>query len=237
MAYGRFRRYRRPAYRRPFRGRRRYRRGRGGSSYWNTATRALKLARSVYGMLNVEYKKVDATVSTQIYSSVPYTGALLGAVAQGAGATQRNGAQLEWKNFYLEGHITRNSAATDVSSIVRVVIAYIHQNELADNSALIFSDCYASSDVNALRDLDHTGDWTVLVNKEYVLTNDRPTVNMKLSKKFLNDAMKYKYDRSATSGGATSIEDKMLYIGVTTSTVQTNSINLDWNVRGTFIDN
>ena len=203
----------------------------------STATKAFALGKLVYSLLNVELKKTDLAISTTANSITPYDGAFFNPVAQGASATERNGSQIEWKNYFVSGTVNKGTSAIAGPVKVRLVIAVMNDNEATSNGANLFTDCYSSSDPNSLRDLDHTDDWTVLRNMEFVLTDDKPMRNIKMHHKFPNNSLKYKYTRGSTSGAVTAIEDKCVYIGMTTDQVGTDVCDLKLNIRGTYIDN
>lgn len=239
MPYGRNHRYGRRMVRRGrqsnYRGRSKWSRKSRGSSYLNTASRALRLAKLAYSMLNVEYKKVDRSSTGTVSSALIATGTLMHIPSQGTLTTQRIGNQIEWKNVFLDGHLTRAPGSTVSATRVRLVIWGIKQNNEADHSLDAFTNVYSATSVNALRNLNHTDDYFILASREYVMTADKPTASVNFSHKFPNNALKYKFNRAATTGNLTDILDKCLYISLTSD--DPTPATYTWNTRGTFIDN
>ena len=202
------------------------------------ASRALAVANMVKGMLNVEYKHVDTSVSATLAATFTST-FLYGPIPLGDTTNERNGKSIEVKSHNLRGILTRGASATVAVQIVRIVVWQIRENNGGDRSALIVNSAngvFENQSVIPFRTLTDTKDFIILMDRTYRLTADNPSFVVKNFHKFRPNSFKIKWQDTNITGNMDVVYGKQTYISyITDATVNFPTFN--WQSRLRYIDN
>lgn len=208
-----------------FRRRRRIRR----PSNWKTAAyiaqKAWQGVKFIKGLVNVEKHKFDTSFS------IPFaaTGTVSSVVSIATGDTEgtRTGNSILAKYLYIWMNITRNSASTTVSDLVRVVV--IRDTEQVADTAPGFTDIFESNSPLALINKLNVGRFSILYDKNYNMTSNSPSAQIKQMIP-LNFHIRYNGTSSA------DIEKNGIYVCFITN-ASSNFPALQGNTRLAYYDN
>lgn len=217
--------YRRRYARRP---RRRTRGGGTVSRYMGYAQKALKVARFVRSIVNVEYKYIDTTAGVSMSSSGAV--ALLTGIAVGTTQTTRNGNSILAKSIWSQITFKVNAAAT-ASTICRYMLVMDKQ----DSSSLpSITEILQTASVYAPITRNNGDRFKVLCDKRFTVsleTGDNAAGLMKCFRK-LQTHIKYLGDTAAQS----DVGENHIYV-VTITDSAANNPTVNHTVRTRFIDN
>lgn len=223
--------YRRRTYRR----KRRYSKGERnaralGRRAGSTAYQALRTARYVKSLLNVEYKHHDlvngsASIPNVNNAGLTYT---LNLIPHGDTTQSRDGRQCKMKSIYGLGRININTSATHTA--IRCYLIYIPQTQGAGVTTTTFFDGTTN---DALRNLDNAYKFRVLWSRRYTLSTNKPEVYVSFFKKLSNLVV---FEQGAASPAIADTERGLLqFIAVGDEAINTPSMSLNTRLR--FIDN
>lgn len=185
---------------------------------------ALSQIWKLKGLVNVEKKKLD-TISTGSAISNSGTIVHLSAIAQGDGDNNRSGNSVYARSLNLKGTLSMHGSASN--TFVRMSLVMDTQ-QIADTSPS-FTDIYENSDINSHLNNTTVGRFKVLCSRTYNLsvTNTNKIL-------YINKAMRHhiRYNGSAS----TDQQKGALYL-VFVSNEATNTPNVNYEARLTYIDN
>lgn len=229
-------------YRRSYRrGRRTYRRygakRTGKSSNWGQMARtALRTAKFVAGLINVEKKFIDTAISTSI-DNTSYRIFPLNIVAQGDDENQRNGRSILAKNLSIRGRLELSGSAVDFNTCRMVLVRDKANPGATVNMSDIYDTIVGNNAPHAFRNL-LTGAaqrYDILWDKRITLDKDSKarTVIEKYIK--LNNHIHY----VGTGGTVADVGNGSLFLCViSTGTVAGDSfMTLAATARLRYIDN
>jgi len=200
--------------------------------FWaaRNASKALKIASNVSGLLNTEFKLIDTTASTNIlatWSVVPIT-----ECAQGADATNREGRSILAKSVYFTAGI---SAAAAQVIPVRVRVA-IFVDDMQQGVAPVGTDVWTVNGMEALRNvIVKQKRFKILYDKCHTI-NDPNGGNAAISiRKYLPMSRHVKY--IGTTAAAASDGYGSMYFAFITDGTSPNIPVINYAVRVRFIDN
>lgn len=202
--------------------RRFYNTTRGIANVASTAATALKIATTVAGLINVEFKHVDLASSLNPSNS----GAILSLsqVAQGDGVQNRDGNQIEVKSLRSKFTLERHASAT--GTWVRMI--YFIDNQPTSGSVPSVTDVLTTADPSSLPHFDNRRRFTILADRTFNL-HENLVAHGDYYKR-LN--MKHTFDGTASN----TLVDNALYL-LYLSNEATNTPTLLIKHRVRFIDN
>ncbi len=138
-----------------------------GKMVMGDAAKALKLAKYVKGLVNVEYKQINVQ-STNVSIGTSAVHNELTNLLQGHEDTQRDGNSIRLKSIHIKGFIkTITSSSKNVVRLVVVLDKQTNQAQAAFSD--IFFDNSAGDAVISDRNIDNTRRFTLLWDKVIVL--------------------------------------------------------------------
>lgn len=219
--------------------RRSYRRGSsrkfGGPIFRNqfahakTAFRALRLAKGIRKLINVEYKNKDTSLHATTVTSTPtVTWPCL--VAQGTSDSTRNGDQFRAKGLFIKTNIEFNTSGT-ANQYVRIIVFL----DKASNGVLpSYSDLIetgTSGPIRGCRNSDTGKRFKVLKDKVIALNSQRPSVYLKWYHK-LDHLVEFR----GNTGDITMASTGHLYVAICSASA-TDAPTMFLDSRLKFIDN
>lgn len=221
---------------RRFRGRRRYngkRRRYYGRGFLGTAgkalsvaTTALAVAKGVKGLMNVEYKVIEAGATDSVLSTGAVT--LLTPIAEGDDYSQRNGRSVKAKRINFRGMLKHDSGG-DACQFVRIMIVNdLHQ----DGTIPAVTDILNSADYNSFREISDADRFRVLFDKTVTVTANNEGKVIRFNKD-----LNHKVEFINTTAAQASMGGGTLYLLLIGSQITSNYPTLDWITRFRYIDN
>lgn len=134
-----------------------YRRFGGPKNVWRMLRDLVSKYRYLRGLINVERKFIDVNVSGSVISTP--TISHLSAIAQGDGASSRDGNSVKLKSFVLRGNVLIHPSATN--SIIRIIVFTWNNQSAPAQGDLLASSSNAISLLNPNR----SGMYHVLMDK------------------------------------------------------------------------
>lgn len=179
-------------YRRRY-GKRRYRRRRYRRRAPNSFQNAAKLAytawkgvRYLKGLVNSELLCLDAP-STGTISNIGSLTHICN-IAQGDGVAGRTGNSLLAKTIYIKMQITKEPAV----EFTRVRLMLVRDNQQITDTAPTIANVLGTTDIlNAPLNVETLGRFTVLYDRVFNLTSDKPIMNPRVYLKNLNTHVRY----------------------------------------------
>lgn len=218
--------YRKP-YRKPYR--RTYRRRRNNTYRWTTYGNAFqqlwKDVKYVKGLLNVEYKNIDTSVSL-VPDTTAVSSVLINSVGQGDDRTNRDGRSIRIK------YITAKLTITLVEdfNIVRLILVCDRE---AENGVALDSKFLQFNSVNSLYNIDGTKRFKVLYDKIFSMDKDKSNqIHIKFNKR-LGTKVKYQ----GTSTGIANIETNAYYLLAVSNATFGTAPGIVGYTRVRFVDN
>lgn len=192
------------------------------------ANRALALVNNVRRFINVEVKHHDVVSST----TVPNTGTIIGlsAIAQGDGATNRDGDSIKLLNSTLRFEI--NTDATEQKNTQMRFILFRGKQE--DQSGFSVTEILESASFISPKSYENRFKTKILMDKTYTcaLSSNSTT---DFSSKYIDHVQKL-IGHVQFATGTTSIENGGLYLLMISN--QTTLVpTVFYNIRTTFTDN
>lgn len=159
----------------------------GASKAIGVAGKALRVARQVKDLLNVEFKSYT-DMST--YAAYPIPSAAVSIswllpIVEGTGDDERNGTSVKASSLFMDGQIHWTAASTRAQTVRMVVLKDKHGDGTNDPSWSIggANDVFNALTVNAMRNLQTTDRFEILSDKRYYLSDQHPIAKVKIYKK------------------------------------------------------
>lgn len=188
----------------------------------NTAHTALRLATSIAGLINVEFKGKDIS-NTGL--SPDTTGAiiLVSQIAQGDGDHERDGMQVKLKSIQAVVQATKHASAT--TTFLRC--GFVMDTQVGGGTAI--TDLFGSSpNIRSFVNFDQRKRWIILKNWDIEL-GDRTMATVRWHK---NQDLELQFNDT----GASAIQNHAIYF-YHISSEATNTPSLHVNVRLRYLDN
>lgn len=192
----------------------------------NYALKALKYAKYVKSLLNVEYKYHDTSIATSPTNSGEVL--LLNGLVTGDTSTTRDGDSVKYVNLTYKA--TLAWGGTNTSEVVRIMLVQYYNPQGAN---LLWSDLIVSQDVNALRVLNKTKGVKVHMDKKYTLSAQVPSIPLNFFRKM---QLKTKYLYSSNYGDYRDIANNGLYLFIISNTAA-NHPSINGRTRMRYLDN
>lgn len=196
------------------------------------ASQALAIARRNAKELRkirpeIKYHDVSSTSTVALAGSATVIATC--SIPQGDGPEDRDGAEVCLKSFNVRGYFQKGAAASQ-STFVRMLVVQAMTDDTPTSSTVFRGTPYVTS----FRNMDHTSDFRVLLDKVYRLDEgDDEGVYFKINlNKFPYD--KVKWDRTDTTGAAA--KKGKLYI-LLCSEEATNPASYQVQIRLRYTDN
>lgn len=177
----------------------------------------------------VKYHDSGATGTVSAAGSSTVLG--VASVAQGSSATERIGSSITLKSFNFRGYLQKSASATE-ATFVRMLVIQCMTDDAPTSSTIFNTTPY----ITAYRNMDHTTDFRVIMDKVFTLTQDSNVGKyIRLSipaKRF--PIKEVKYDEADTTGASSS--RGKIYVMLTTEEA-TNVPSYTYQGRIRFIDN
>lgn len=192
------------------------------------------VARGVKGLINVEFKNYDVSVSTSpLAATYQY---LLCVPTQGDSATQREGRSIKVKSLQVRYQLTKGSTQTIINRCKVMVV----KDTMPDGSTFSMNELLDSTgDLTAFNNLNYGKRFKVIYSRTHVI--DPSTSSPKSSTTVINVFKKVdshvKFQSS--NGNITDITANAFYLIFIPETTTPNSeqINFAYSSRSRFIDN
>lgn len=198
-----------------------------GPSAMKYSLQALKIARQVKSLVNVEYKYKDS--AADVTPSTTEAFVLLNGLALGDTSETREGQSILMKNMLVRFQLVLNASASVTAT--RVIIVIDKQSNAAAPTAAQILDVTGSM-ISPLN-IDYGSRFVVLLDKLFALDNvGKKIIEFKRFMK-LNAHAKY---NTANNGTVADITTNSLYM-MHYSSEATNTPTLSYNIRLRFIDN
>jgi hypothetical protein len=197
-----------------------------GKMFWNDASRALTIAKSVRNMVNVEWKQ--HTVNGGVFVDSGPNEYPLTNIPRGDTKDKRDGASCRIKWFTFNYRIRIHPSSDNCC--VRVMVVLDNQTNQAQFTS---TDLLANPSEACLSglNLDNSGRFRIIYNKVHVLTSTNSLVNRRVYKKI--DCL-LKFDNNV--GDITDLTRKSMSL-VLVSDVSSNLPTFNYEYRCRFIDN
>lgn len=227
-------------YKRNYRRKRAYRRRynkKSSGGYLSTAAKALSVAYSVKKLLNVEHKYNDVTLNNTVgYDAPIYT--LLNGVAQGDGATTRDGNSLKME--YVDINLILKNANAADRTVRIMLVEQKDVNGLAPVISEILDDSATQYAPLSHFNRDQINNFRVLYDKRYSMTDstsDNALRQININHQFRSDATaKVRYD--GVLGTVANMSKNSLYLVITAdNTAASSPVAVTAKSRVTFLDN
>jgi len=201
-----------------------------GKMVWNDAAKALRLAKQVKAMVNVEYKHHTTKGTATTIEPTPsiYN---LSTVQQGDTDNHRDGSKIRCKWYTFNYTITMNNSAT--STQIRVMIVLDRQtNQSTFPSAHLLADDSVSDNIVSGLNLDNAGRFRLLYDRVHTLNIDgNRSITRKVYKKI---DIPIHFD--ASTGSIADLTRSSLHL-LFMSNEPSNKPNITFNYRLRYIDN
>ncbi len=207
----------------PFRRKRTFRK----KSTTSVAHQALKLAKSLKKLINVEFKHVDTdTSSLNITTSGTFK--FINPLIKGLEDHNMVGNTVRFKSLKVNIQFNYNTAGSDLQDIKYSIVKYHQPN----NAGLpVLQDIWDGPDSLQMRSIDNMSNFTVLRTGNMVLNTELLVKTVRLNIP-LNDISVY----SGDDGNAVDLEKNLFFVLVTTSSsVNVPTMHIVSRMR--FIDN
>lgn len=192
-----------------------------------TAMTALKIARDVKKMLNVEVKNKDVPRSAN--TSFDTLGcALISGLNQGTGSESRNGEQIKLQSVQLQGSVVHNAAGDDSQIVRLMLVRYNAMNGVGP----VATDLLSEDNVDGFREMDTSGRYHVLWDQKFVVSADSP---MLLFDEYIKTSAHIKYIGS-TDATADQGAGALFFCNVSTQTTANYPV-INWASRIRYVDN
>ena len=208
--------------------RRRGRKGRSNHSFnWGSiAKTALKTAKWVASVVNVEYKEIQFGSSSTVAS---WNGTLntLNTINQGVGVSQRTGDTLKMKTLALRGEFERNTLGA-TSEVCRLII-FIDKDNTITTGAQLLNNTGSNAVVYSQKNEDTKYDTKVLYDKSFNVNS------VSSPQRFFDIVIKIPYHAHFVAGTSTVGHNalKMAYFCQNA----TNGAKITWQSRLSYVDN
>jgi len=199
-----------------------------GKMFWNDASQALSIAKSVRNMVNVEWKQHSVLGDAVAMDAGPERYPLSN-IPRGDTKDKRDGASCRIKWFTFNYRVRLHASSSN--ACVRVMIVKDTQTNQAQFAS---ADLLADTDEACLSplNLDNAGRFKIIYNKVHVLTSGgQSLVNRRIYRKV---DVPLKFDNNV--GDITDLTRNSLAL-VLVSDVGSNLPVITYNFRARFIDN
>ena len=190
------------------------------------AQKALKVAKFVAGVINVEYKWLQVGSSSTVGT---WNGTLvtLNSCNQGSGASQRNGDTMKMKSLVIRGEFERNTLGV-TSEVCRLIIFIDKDNTITSGSQLL-NNYGSNAVVYSQKNEDTKFDSKIIYDKTFVV-NDQSFKQIRF-----NIYKKVGWHTHYTAGTSTIAHNalKMAFFTQTPS----NGAKITYQSRLSFVDN
>ncbi len=201
-----------------------------GKMVYGDAKKALRLARTVKSMLNVEYNIAD-TVVTATASPIAPAIVQLTNLAQGDSNITRDGNQIKVTHIQLKYFFTINASA--VATCCRILLVQDRQTNAGIYTAnQLLKDVSVNDNVNSPFEENHRRRFKILYDRVHDLSDNGNQIGR--GRKYLKLQIPVRY--SANAGTIADLPESSLSL-VHMSTESTNTPLLNAFVRLLFIDN
>lgn len=204
----------------------------GAGSIAKTALTALKIAKGVKKLINVEFKEANAQANG---TSITNSGLIVQVtnIAQGSSRTQRDGAQIKIVSWLLNIIITMDSTTIPEQSMRIMLVQDKQTNQAIYTIANLLEDATTGDNLVSPLNLDNKFRFKVYYDKLWCMDTARARTHcIKIYKKDLN--IKIRYDASVPD--ITDLTSNSLSIVLISNTATTPPIITFFN-RLRFIDN
>lgn len=205
--------------------RRSYRKSYGLGSVARTANSALKLARAVSEMVDVEYKNLDTRTTLTAVTTAGGV-VLLNDIDQGNDSNNREGRQVKAKQVYIKGYCVGSTNTND--NMMRVMLVLDCDNQGSNPAVSDILTVPGTYHVYSHKNTVNRKRFVILWDRTYELENGR-SEQWEIYKK-----VSYKLDYSSATG--TDTTNNALFL-VYISNDSTNTPEIAYNSRLTYIDN
>ncbi len=196
------------------------------------AFKALKTARYLKGLINVEFKHHDVNT---VFASVVNVWAsdALTDIPQGDTDESRDGDAIRLKSLFM--NITMQNVDANASQLLRFLI--VQDNSDMENTAPLIADLIDGGDVSvqAMREIDLSNAklYNIVHDKVYQLAQNGQPGSLKYLQLYfpLNAVVKW------TSGTATDFKTGHFFLFVISSTTTASEVSLSFRARFRYIDN
>lgn len=232
MSYRRRRRYRKPY----FKKRRPWYAARNMLGYGAAAMTALKIAKEVKSMVNVEYKYHDYNLNTTL-GSPSTTGAIdcVNEVPGGDSDQSRDGTQIKGVSIQMKGKLTQNASQINTGTAVRLILFLATSLDDTEPTVATTELGFLNSNSTiALRNLDGSSRnrYIPLWDKVFHLGPAELNQDIKHFKYYKKISLKFRYASTATDHP----RKNALYM-IALSDEATNTPTLEGALRIRFVDN
>lgn len=201
--------------------------GPGGYDYNNLARKAMSGVKFLKTLINTEKKILDTSVVAQAVSNIGSVQWLSG-ITNGTGYNQRTGIVVKAHSLSMRGNIVVSPSAQ--ASQVRVIVFY--NKSLNQSSVPTITDIIQNTSTPlAPYQIDNLGDFTVLYDRKFDVTNQTTSRSFSFKRKLGH------HIRWDTAGDLISdAESGQIFIALL-SDESTNQPTIDYWSRLRFIDN
>lgn len=198
--------------------------GTGIQSVAKVASTALSIAQGVASLINVEFKRRDSATSVNITSAGNVHH--MTAIAQGDGASNRDGESVKVKGISFKSYVNHNPSGL-TEQLCRIIIF----RDIDSRGAIpAVTDLLDTANVISHRNLDNTSRFTVLMDRIISVNADNDTTNCF---KYIDKDMHVKWTDTASTDTASG----HLYLLYVTNEPSINYPLLTWNYRIRYVDN
>lgn len=208
------------------------------ASKWNAgsvasaAFKALKVANSIAGIINVEEKVHDTEITGGTMSTTPSLTRLT-AIAQGNDRDERSGYEILMKTLQLNFKLIQNASATNTSAAAMWLVCDKRCDGVIPAYTDIFKDPTAATErVMALRNDNYTERFVVV--KKWKVNFDKDGKGSSMWSSMIKLNIHCKYD--GTTNAIADAKDNQLYL-VAVSDEPTNTVGFTVQARLRFTDN
>ena len=193
------------------------------------ASKALSIARSVRGMVNVEYKHHTKS-HTNLGVSSTVAPVCLCLIPSGDVDTKRDGSKVRVKWMTFNYILKKHSSAS--STLVRVMLVIDRQtNQTAFSGSDLLLDTTITDSIVSPLNLDNSGRFRVIYDRYHILNAEMPTLVRKIYKKL---DLQLKFD--ASTPGIEDLTLNSLHLLVFTDEAS-NDPTITYSSRLRYIDN
>lgn len=202
-----------------------------GKMAYSDASKALSIARSVQNMVNVEWKAHTVTDANKIFTSAVLVEPLSN-IPRGDTTDKRDGAsaRIKWFTFNYQIHLHPSTPATSHAQCRIMVIWDKQTNQALFSPADLFADS-ANSLISPLN-LNNSGRFQILYNKDHTLFPDHSFVQRKVYKKI---NIPIRFDNNLAD--ITDLTRNSIALVCSSNHLSTLQPTITYNFRARFIDN
>ncbi len=201
-----------------------------GKMVYGDAAKALRMAKYVKGLVNVEFKRIHHENTNGAITVTPII-VTLTSTFQGDTSAHRDGNSVRFVSIELAYHIVQHASATDTA--VRVLLVKDNQtNETEFSAGDVLHDVSSSDGIISSRQQDHLKRFNILYDKVHLLNSAGSAQAYAKTRKKLNLTVQY----DGNAGTVADQTEKSLHL-LYFANESTNTPTITYMATLRFIDN